>query len=333
MRSAFFATTAFVLILASACSSSDSTPSSTAVDPAALDAACTDFANAVCTKLGTCGAEALARRYPDQATCVSRQKAQCTNTTLAPDTGRTVDGIKACTAAYPATACVDVLTGVTPVACQPSAHPGKRAVGQPCAFNAQCSTAQCNVLRGAACGTCAATAPKAGDPCPLSCGPQLYCNTTTNVCTAYATAGQPCDATTACLPGLGCVGSTTTAKGACVASATTVSAACDTSVATGVPCAVDEGLVCQTKQCVKYVAATTGQACGPTKPTSSVCVGGSKCNNDPGVTGTCQGPAADGAACSTGDDQGCLPTADCVGSATGANVQGTCTVRTATACK
>ena len=309
---------ASLLVFVVGCSGSDSTPPTPVVNSAALDTACNNLATVICQKIAGCGAQALQRRYTDQPTCIARQKQTCTSAAEAPDTGRTVDSINACGSAYSSGNCSDILEANPPAVCQASAHPGKRALGAACTFAGQCASAVCNVPRGAACGTCVAAAPAAGTTCPTACATLQYCNLTTSVCTAYATLGQPCDATTtACGVGLGCVGIVNGNKGVCAMAATTVGAACDTSTATGTPCAAEEGLVCETKQCVKAATATTGGACGATKPTPTVCLGGSRCDNALGDAGTCQGPAADGAACSTADETSCMSGADCVGTATG----------------
>ena len=327
MRASFSFLAAIPLLVFVACSS---TAQGTATGD--VDNACNDLATLYCAKIATCGSASIARRYADQSTCIARQKDQCVNTATAPQSGRTVQAVKDCGLSFASAACSDVIDGALPAVCLGPAHPGPVAIGGSCAFGTQCASGHCSVPRGADCGTCATDDAQVGDPCPTSCGPLRYCDASTNLCASYGELGAPCDtAGHNCRFGLVCVGDASGATGACATPAAE-GAACDTSSATGTPCSLEDNLVCVAKVCAKAPTATTGQACGPTKPISTLCIAGSRCDATGGATGTCEGPIADGAACNTGSNDYCLPNADCVGSATGASVSGVCTVRTGATC-
>lgn len=92
---------------------------------------------------------------------------------MAPGTGNTPTTVEACVAAYPSWSCADFTDSVPPAACQPP--PGAGGMGAVCAFDAQCSSAFCQIpscvnydaTTGAA-GTCVTSVAEAGAPCDHS---------------------------------------------------------------------------------------------------------------------------------------------------------------------
>ena len=307
------------------------------------DKACSDFATAQCNKLEQCEKNGIAARYGDTVTCLSRQKLSCMNGIEAPGTGNTPTTLEACVAALLPDAavaydCADYINSNPPVACQ--AQTGTLANGQACAFNAQCKTAFCAIVKGSNCGLCAEP-PKAGDPCSsvTNCGYALVCSGETQLCMKWGASGDSCaKGAGTCAYGLGCAVAANQTTGTCQPWAK-LGAACGTKATPPLLCDNSEGLACVKGLCIVASEVHPGQPCGNLTTTAAdagtfaLCSAASTCNSpDAGVTGTCAGPAADNQSCDTVADVGCMIPARCVGTATDAGVTGTCQLPTGAAC-
>jgi hypothetical protein len=228
-------------------------------------------------KIASCSATTFAIRYPDQATCESREKAQCMATLAAPSTGNSPQATEACVTALQGTViCADYLDSLPPAACQ--AKFGTLAAGSPCAFNGQCQSSVCGIGPGSVCGMCLAGPVAAGASCAsLFCGPGLECAFFSKTCGAPEVLGAACD-TLPCGPDLVCAG--TNGMRTCQAIASTAGA---------------------------------GQPCGNINGAHVVCAAQGFCVVPMGqAMGICTAAAADGAACDDTNGPRCAIPARCV---------------------
>jgi hypothetical protein len=199
---------------------------------------------------------------------------------------------------------------------------GTGAMGDACAFDAECSSNNCVIPTTAtgACpqGMCGAEVPlaKVGESCNMvDCEPGLFCNAQTT-CANLVASGGACDFSSDCDYGLGCVGATGAATckalpligSACPdMQCAEIGANCNaqmTCVALGLP-----GDPCMGDgDCTFFGHCdTTMSKCAdfPTRgmPCDSICSDDSWCQIPMGMTmGTCAAPQANGATC-TGNDQ------------------------------
>jgi hypothetical protein len=278
------------------------------------DQACTALAQDTCTKLSTCAAADLQRRWPDLATCETRQKLACTDALKAPKTAQNPTREDTCGSEIAAESCTTYLSGVEPPN-ECTAPVGPLATGAACSFAGQCATGFCAIASNALCGTCA-TEPVAGASCANSgCGQTLNCVATTMLCQAPVTDGGACSRDLPCIQGEACVGATQTAMGTCMAQVTTAGATCDARTMTGPNCDPAAGLVCNTmtNMCVMQPLVAAGQTCGVINNVNTGCLAGATCQRATGsMTGTCVGPAADGATCDATNGPDCTTPAKCV---------------------
>jgi hypothetical protein len=279
------------------------------------DQACTAIAQDSCNELMMCSPADLMRRWPDLATCVTRQKLACTDALKAPKTANTPSHEDSCGAAIATEACDQFLSGVEPpMACVTPRGPG--ATGSPCSYPAQCSSGYCALASDALCGTCAAQ-PAAGDSCAMQgCGQTMNCVAATMTCQVPVAAGGQCGRGMPCIEGQVCVGATMTAMGTCMAQGTTVGAACDVRTMTGPNCSAAAGMTCDTttNMCAMQPLVGAGQTCGVVAGLLVGCSAGGTCQRATGAaTGMCVAPAADGAACNDTTGPSCTTPAKCVG--------------------
>ncbi len=113
--------------------------------------------------------------------------------------------------------------------------------------------------------------------------------------------------------------------------------ACDNATRTAANCNNELGFFCSKGLCTQLATATGTAACGPTATDQyTVCVNGGACANaTTAATGTCQPPAADGAACDIVNGPPCLEPARCVFTTSDAGVggpSGTCQLAAPNAC-
>jgi hypothetical protein len=280
--------------------------------------------------LSMCEPGTFQDRYGSESTCQSRVAANCEDSLGAPGTGATTTTETACTSALQSLSCTDVLAGTDPTACQPPV--GTVAMGQPCSFNGQCTTQYCLVALGSICGTCQA-APQPGAACSVNgCAEGQVCVASSGTCqTAVTAVGATCSATSPCGPGLACVTVRTTMS--CQALGAAVGVACAARNDLLPDCDHRLGLTCDTgsHKCVQDTYATAGNACGPTDGGYVDCENGGACNTTgAGTDGTCEAPAADGAACDPSGAAPCLVPAVCV-TMTGSSV-GTCELQNGASC-
>jgi hypothetical protein len=268
------------------------------------DQGCASFAQAICNKLNSCYQPLIETAYGDMNSCVARQKLNCLNGLKAPGTTATPAKTQSCADTASGVSCADIFAHNTPAACK--SDPGKLADGTVCGQDAQCQSTYCKKPNNSdACGVCGQRS-AAGGACQKAedCTFNLACGGGT--CTAWVMAGGTCDNTHPCLPPLHCSG------GTC---ATPVQAGGNcTRTAQGDNCDGTKGLFCNgatTGVCQMFQYGNAGQACGVTlNPVNlTVCTASSTCSAQ--TNGTCVAPAADGAACGTGN-VGCTPPANCV---------------------
>ncbi len=302
-------------LLVFACSTSTSTSTTSQ--------ACADVAQARCQKLQQCNPQGLLNTYGDLASCASTQASTCVSNLSAPGTANTPEHTEGCAQATPSQSCDDYALGTLPTACQPPAGP--RDAGSVCAVSGQCATANCLIQKTSVCGTCA-PAPGAGDSCfNQSCGLGLVCDKITVTCAAPVSASGACDDSSACAPGLTCLGNTASALGACVPLAT-LGANCDLTDG-GSRCDGRFGLYCNVQAgrvCAPVATATASQPCGTIDGGVIECVASAFCQKSGNSkSGTCVPPAAEGSGCDTVNGPICAAPARCVLSVEGGTT-GTC---------
>jgi hypothetical protein len=272
-----------------ACSSSSGGASVSA------DQACGDLATAICQKLDSCTAFLIQDVYGDTTTCSTRVKASCVDQLAANGTGATPADEESCTKAVPGAACSDLLDNSYPADCQAKA--GKLANGTTCGDSSQCQSTYCNLGQDGTCGACGPSRASAGGTCNRDddCNYGIVC--TSGVCTAPGSAGSTCDATHPCMGTLTC-------KNTVCATPDEAGNACVTG-----SCDSLAGLYCSvtgTRICTTIALAAAGQPCGVSTGSVIACSGGGLCNG-----GTCEAPAADGAACDDTAGPRCLAPAVC----------------------
>ncbi len=283
-------------------------------------AACTDIANARCSRIASCSSTALTYWFPDMGTCQSVFVASCMGALAAPSTGATSAWVETCSqtiANASAWSCDDFLFNQNiPTACVVPA--GTLASGAACAFDTQCQSSFCAIVPGAACGTCAA-ATQPGDSCAelTACAtPQTgseACEPSNKQCVAFASLGQACGASQPCAAGLSCTGA-----GMCAPALATVKADCPTS---GPGCDFFQDLTCNSQsgcEPVPFVAAA--QPCGYIQYENVSCEGGAQC-----IGGVCVAAAAVGQPCHLGSGPVCIAPSRCI--------LGTCQIDDATKCQ
>lgn len=309
-----FATAALVALLA--CSGSSSSSSG-----ATPDQACSDYAQLLCDKLNTCAPYFLQGAYGDMATCVARAKIDCVPSFSANGTSATPDAVETCIGDAKNASCDDLIARKGPPSC--NTKPGQLADGAVCGTDAQCKGALCRFADTGTCGACSSPG-GAGAACArdgdCADGQSLRC--VAKKCVTSAGAGADCSAEQPCLPSLACTG------GKC-ATPLAAGAACQFKIGEN-PCDTEKGYYCnpKTNVCAQIVTAAAGAQCGYFNDALVSCTGGSICRGaDPTKQqpGTCQAPAADGAACNDATGPSCLAPARCL--------SGVCTVTDPTSCK
>ena len=337
--------------------------------------ACAEVAQARCTEASICSLAAestgtgfnILANYGDLATCVVRQKLNCTNALAAPQNGNTPAQLQQCTAALFGLSCMDFFDNQPPDVCTPT---GPRASSSPCTFNGQCMSGSCNGTKSTVCGTCG-DPPVAGADCSDStCADGYRCVAATNECQLALSSNGACDSGHPCERGLSCMGENTKTMtaGTCETAGASVGVACGGTLP---GCDPTRGLYCGgpagAKTCMQIIypgyngsvtvdggatptatdggdgstagAAPTpaGTACSQLADGSRVgCVAGD-CYTSTGLAtgsdlGACQPFAADKGACDTSVGPGCMFPARCVVFTTGNGTAGTCVVPDANAC-
>jgi hypothetical protein len=287
------------------------------------DKACGDLAQARCVRRASCtNGTRVTRDYGDMTTCVERERLACINGLGAPKTGNTPSGVESCAAALPSVGCDDFFLNNLPSSC---IAVGQTFAAGTCAFNGQCQTSLCAVVKGTTCGTCQGQ-PSPGASCAtVGCGRGLDCSANTMVCVAPGNIGTLCDADHPCLPDLSCQGASSASMGMCVAAVAMAGQPCGNPV--GQPgCNNLIGLRCNAKthQCGNIAYVGDRMPCGTLDDGSfAACSGGGLCVIPTGqAIGACKAPAADGGACDTDAGPPCLAPARCVtggGTATAGN--------------
>jgi hypothetical protein len=280
--------------------------------PVGADQACTDAATANCTKLDQCIFNGTTIRYGGASTCHARQKQVCLERLGATGTGNTPNAVELCVSEVPSASCSEFDLGSIPE-CQ--AKVGSGANGAPCAFAGQCESANCAIVAGTTCGTCAPSN-QIGDPCATtSCSQGLFCVATTQQCQPRGPALSACDTDHPCAASLSCVTPAGMTSGTCQVAGSILGAACDTKRQTAPGCDSNAGLFCDaaSNTCHAVSYATAGAQCGFINQAAVACTNASTCFGAHGQTpGTCVADAADGAPCDTQVGPSCVPPAVCV---------------------
>ena len=300
--------------------------------PVSADEACADSGIANCTKLDQCVLNGTTIRYGGASTCQTRQKQACLVRLGATGTGNTPAAVEGCVSEVPSASCSDFDMGNIPE-CQ--AKSGTGANGAPCAFGGQCASANCAIVTGTNCGTCAA-ANQAGDSCATtSCSQGLVCVAATQQCQPRGNAGTACDANHPCGAGLSCVTPAGMAAGTCQGAGNSVGAACDPKHQTAPGCDPNAGLYCDasTNTCATFTYVTAGAQCGSVNHVTAACTNASSCFGAAGQTpGTCVADAVEGMPCDTQAGPSCIPPAACVTGGAAAT-SGVCRLPDPTVCQ
>lgn len=270
--------------------------------PLTADAACEMFAQAYCDALQACATVAVPLYFGDRATCLSRMKLSCTTDQMSPGISRTPEDLAACAHDAASSSCADLVANRLPASCQ--VKPGSLANGAACGSSWQCLSTHCEKSAAGSCGTCAVRQPANAD-CTVDegCTAGLVCSN--GKCTAPVGPGASCNSNTPCRSDLYCEKTTElcTAHVGAAASCAGDSSACD----------LLNGYGCNpfNHTCQAIGVAKGGEPCGIVNGTLVLCIALDAC---PGATltqpGACASPAADGTTC--GDNSHCLPPATCV---------------------
>jgi hypothetical protein len=313
-----FARTASILAcsvsaLVLACSGDDGGASN--VSP---EQACDSASRALCDKFEACAPFYVDLEHGDVAKCRSRILVNCSTSFTAPGTSATPNQLSACATAIGSTSCDDVLRRKLPSSCV--SQPGALADGAACGHDAQCKGRLCRKTGDATCGACS-TLGAAGAACEddEQCDQGLVCEN--EKCVKPREAGESCGDTEPCARTLSCAGGT-------CAVPLSAGAACKATSLEQNDCDGTKGLYCDvpTKTCATIGIANPGQSCGLVDGKPVLCVGDATCKlAGAGFQGTCQAPAADGAACNEQDGPHCQEPASCV--------SGICTITDPSTCK
>lgn len=300
----------------------------------AVEAACTDYATALCGRIAACSAFDLAVRFGTMNVCVASGRQQCIDQMSAPGTTWTGAGLEACGQAWGALSCEAFLAlQGAPTACRPT--PGALAQGAMCRYDAQCMSTRClPSLSGGACGTCVAVAGLGQSCVQAQCEYGLVCAPGPRTCVMPAAPGEGCDAMTRpCRRGGDCVVSGT--AGTCVARPAMTGAPCNGRM--GRPCDDRQGFICSTASltCQPINLSDAGGMCGLVNGALTVCrTGGyAGCRLDAMATsGTCLPYSRVGERCDDLNGPACEPPARCARDADG-GAGGTCVLATAALCR
>ncbi len=286
------------------------------------DQACTDYARAVCTQIGTCAPFYVTIAFGDAATCETRLKLSCAAVLAAPTTSWTPGSMETCVQAAAGASCSDLLGNNPPAACQPQA--GSLADGSPCIDGSQCMNHACHKPASSTCGTCGSKAAAGGtctsnDDCALSVICVKANGASTGTCQQAGGMGATCNATQACNPTLVCKAGACAPPDALGQSCSSMPAStCD--LLHGDFCAPMDG----GSTCVMVGAAGSGQTCGFFGGSFTICSANGTCVTEGGPSGLCEPTLADGASCSTTSGAQCQQPAECQ--------SGTCTLPDAANC-
>jgi hypothetical protein len=276
-----------------ACSSSGGTSNVSAMQ------ACTDAANAICTKLDACSDFLVQLSYGNVSACESAFVSGCTGSLSAKGTSWTGASMEACAQAVPGAACSDLLSNNAPMACRPAA--GTLANGAACGDDAQCQSQYCNKGTDGTCGACGARS--TGGTCIRDddCAYGNQC--VGGKCIIPAGSGAACSAAQPCGLTLVCK------NGAC---ATPDAAGASCSLVTGSlfgTCDELAGNFCNlSMKCQTINLAAAGASCGLGQNGVTACSASGSCTKATG--GTCTAAVAPGATCDAVNNK-CAPPGEC----------------------
>jgi hypothetical protein len=302
-----------------------------------LSVACQDVASERCGLRDRCtGGTSITSLFGDSSTCLVREHLACMLLAQAPSVGEQPLDVERCAVAYGSLSCEDFFASKIPSGC-PAVGP--RAMGERCAYGAQCASGYCGNDKTANCGQCAPP-PQAGSPCVNSvCGSGLQCASRTLACADIPTLGMPCDPNAEpCAVHLTCINlGVSGGPFTCNQGIATLGAACggtlggcDSSI--GLTCA---GISVTTRACRVMEYRKSGEVCGALETgTFANCASG-LCFTSVGVArlgemGTCKAGASEGEACDAVTGPGCLYPARCVVGASGS--AGTCALPVPSSC-
>ncbi len=265
------------------------------------DQATTNFATAYCNKLNTCTPFAIPYYWIDVPTCIARTKLN-----ILPalgglsGSGNSPTVVNNCVATLNAATCGQLRAGTA--GCKPT---GSKPAGSSCGASSQCQSGYCKYTSNS-CGTCANRVATGGN-----CTDTSDCvdnNTCVNaICRARGNVGAACSMIAPCTDLAYCK------NAVCTAVTTAVNGPCDPNDSDS--CDFLSGLYCDdvSSTCKQMQFANAGQQCGTFTNGFVVCKGADTCNIVTGLTGTCIGAAADGAACNPQSNLNCHDPAACEG--------------------
>ena len=261
--------------------------------PTDYQKACADSAEVGCEKSLACSSPTGMAAPGDLATCIRVSTEHCARRALAKRPVAPASALRACAAVDRSSTCDEY------GAQNGCSYQGTLKNGEPCLFTDECASDFCDftgVLDASSlCGRCA-PAPKEGDPCTISCGPDLdlLCypdSTGAGHCRRMPGEGEACG-NGPCRDGLDCY------EDRCVA----------TTALPGEPCDPDAGVFCDiwrvnfchpdTGTCQPPISVGPGEPCRQADGTTAACSDGNCLYVSPtDRTGTCTPFLADGAPC------------------------------------
>lgn len=192
-------------------------------EPTSETGACLLYVRRQCERLAACG-----RTFNPEC---ARNEGDCPDLFFSTGSSWSVTSLVACSKAWRSFACEDLAGGELPDCVTPGSH----AVGEPCAFAAQCNTLACLLPTSSSCGQCAVVVepgqdcgagascpglqvcdeptgdcyswirlpPQVGETCEpeLPCEAGAYCNVALFECEPTRGEGEACSAEEACHAG------------------------------------------------------------------------------------------------------------------------------------
>jgi hypothetical protein len=287
--------------------------------------AAADIAFARCSHYADCSPTVIALRYGDLPTCRAIYKATYLSSLTSASTGASPSSQESCASKISGWDCNDYLNYQNPPP-ECAIPPGQLPNGSACGTSSQCQSTFCAIAPGSGCGKCA-TVPVSGDSCAdlVSCPSSLSCQSTTELCEAFAQLNGTCGAGLPCAARLSCVGASGTQTGSCQAAVLDAGAPCTPQPA-GPGCDYLSGVSCNTASgvCEPVQLAGNGQACGNVNNQPAYCKAEGTCVSLNGVIGSaCVGAAGLGAPCDLVKGPGCLFSVHCIVTSDGGTA-GTC---------
>jgi hypothetical protein len=206
------------------------------------------------------------------------------------------DAAQRCIDAYGALSCDETLLADNALAACDDVLTGQLATGQPCGFDAECTSDHCSkpTCTMACCtGACADPIgyPAIGDPCTSLCEDGAFCGADA-ICHALLPAGAACDPTSLCDAKLYCAGLSAGGSGVC-SPLPHEGEACESDCA-------ERGSICIFEKC--FAAGLAGDPCDVDGECAEfyTCTGAGTCGDYPALGMECTGRCSGDAYCESG---------------------------------